>query len=876
MDLFETLGPVVATPMMQQYLSIKQAYNEHLLFYRMGDFYELFLEDAKVAAQVLDIALTKRGKLNNEDIAMCGVPAHASDVYLAKLIAAGYKVAICEQMETPEAARKRGSQAVVRREVTRIITPGTILEDNLLDARSNNYLCAVAIQGEGAEIKMAIAWVDISTGQFAVAPSSILALPFDFARLEPREVIISQKAIQNPEINNAARQYRSALTIYANQAFETARAEQRLKSFFKVLNLQGLGSFSNLEVSAAGALLEYLEYTQKAQLPRLAKPKKLNSHNFMLISAATRRNLELDHDSSGSRQNSLRSILDATVTATGSRLLASCLMAPLRDVSAIGRRLDNVESLVHNSDCRSQLRDILRSFPDIERALSRVFAGRGGPRDLGIIRDGLTTAVAIADKLYAYQTQLSAELHQILPQLGVLGDLRETLVLALQDEIGWHVRDGGFIRPGFSPQLDLLRNAQGTAQDKILALQSQYRADTDIIGLKIARNNVIGYYVEVTTVQAKKVIHEKFVHKQTLGNAVRYVTQELVQIEQSLLHSSTQGIELEKTIFQELCIAVASGAELLSILAQSIACLDMSTALAHIAVEYQYVRPIIDDSRHFEVVGGRHPVVEHKIKEEFIGNACTLNDMQNIWLITGPNMAGKSTFLRQNALIVVMAQLGSFVPATSARIGIVDKLFSRVGAGDDISRGQSTFMVEMVETAAILNNATPRSFIILDEIGRGTATYDGLAIAWAVIESIQQNLGCRTLFATHYHELTALEGHLPLVACYTMSVQEWNGEVVFLHAIIAGKAARSYGIHVAGLAGIPQNVLERAKTILADLEQGAVQVAVTPVPAESLTNNILANNDNQQVISMLQEVEPEQLTPRTALDLIYQLKDMIS
>ncbi|MBS0236558.1 MAG: DNA mismatch repair protein MutS [Proteobacteria bacterium] len=873
MNLLESTQQTAAvTPMMRQYLSIKEAYPELLLFYRMGDFYELFFNDAKIAAEALDITLTKRGKHGDADIPMCGVPVHSSETYLARLINAGHRVAICEQMETPEEARKRGSQAVVQRDVVRIITPGTLLEQNLLDARSHNNLCAIAVEKE----EMAFAWVDISTGYFGLCHGSIKDLDSDMVRIEPKELIISERAIGTQSIYSALGDYIKVSTVRSHLAFEKNRAEQRLLNFFKISTLAGLGDFTKLEISAAGALLEYLEYTQKSALPRLTKPKRLAHSTFMQISSSTRRNLELDHDVHGNRNNSLRNVIDRTVTACGSRLLSSFLLSPLTGSYAINRRLEKVECFFVNEQCTVALQLGLAAFPDIERALSRIAAKTASPIELALIREGIRACHDIFDAIEPHKNSLTPFLQALLPSLIKCKELFKVLSDALKTDVTPNVRESYSIKDGYNSELDRLRNATGFSQRKIEELQLQYRQKTEIPSLKISRNNVIGYYIELTPTQAKKSLPEYFTHKQTLGSSVRYITADLLEVERELLYSAAQSFELEREIFNSLCAMVVEEAEFVHALATTVAQFDVYSSLARLARENDYVKPFIDDSHIFNIKDGRHPIVERSVAAHFIPNSCQLDDNKKIWLMTGPNMAGKSTFLRQNALIAIMAHIGSFVPATAAHIGVIDKLFSRVGAGDDISRGQSTFMIEMVETAGVVNNATPRSFVILDEIGRGTATYDGLAIANAVIEHIHQKIGCRTLFATHYHELTALENTLKELGCYTLAVNESDGNVSFLHQVIPGKAQRSYGIHVASLAGMPQLLIDRAVYILQGLENGiSMPHSGVKGSAAAISPMSGAHNDNREALNILSQTQPEAISPKQALDLIFKIKEMM-
>lgn len=862
-DLFSEANAGKLTPMMQQYLQIKEEHKDYLLFYRMGDFYELFFDDAEIASQVLDIVLTKRGKHQDQDIPMCGVPAHSSEHYLNKLIIAGYKVAVCEQLERPEEAKKRGYKSVVRREVTRIITSGTLVEEHLLESRRANFLAAIsALDG-----KFAVAWIEITTGAFFVTLSSQATLAIDLARLLPKEIIIADKLYREPKIANLLVESQRIITTRAAIVFDQSRCHNRLLHFFNLKSLDGLGAFMPAEISAAGALVEYLEHTHKSNLPRLNKPKKMSSSHFMAIDASTRRNLEIDSSISGNKKASLISVIDYTKTSVGSRLLALHISSPLCNPEIINRRLDSVEFFVNNSELRKQIRIILSAFPDIERALSRIFIRKGSPRDLAMLREGMALALHISETLAFSGIELPQLLRMNLKQIGNFADVFDTLATALMQEVPQQLKEGSFIKTGYEPKLDALYNIKLNSNERTEALRDKYRIATGIINLKISVNNVIGYFIDITPGQANKIKDDHlFTHKQTLGSSVRYTSQELKALEEDILSCDQRITQMEQEIFAALCDKVIGIAEHLSQTAQGVASIDVASSLAELACDMNYCRARVDDSVNFCVEGGRHPIVEQSLKDKFIANTCHFSANEYLWLVTGPNMAGKSTFLRQNALICILAQAGSFVPASSAHIGVVDKLFSRIGAGDDISRGQSTFMVEMVETATILNNATQRSLVILDEIGRGTATYDGLSIAWAVIENLHNAVKCRTLFATHYHELTDLEAALPALACYTVEIKEWDGKVIFMHKIIPGKADRSYGIHVAELAGLPNAVTIRASELLTVL-QAKEKASITVMQPASNENTAQA-----LVMTTINNIDIDHLTPRDAFDIIYKIK----
>jgi DNA mismatch repair protein MutS len=866
--------PGDASPLMAQYLAVKRAHPDHLLFYRMGDFYELFFEDAAKASAALAIALTKRGRHDGEDIPMCGVPVHAAEGYLAKLIRQGFKVAVCEQLEDPTEAKKRGSKSVVRRDVVRIVTPGTLTEEALLDARSNNFLAAIGDAG-GA---LGLAWVDISTGDLAAQPVSAAGLPAALARLSPSEILLPDRLFQRAELAQLLAEHRPQLSPLPAARFDSDSARRRLEAVFAVKTLDGFASFARAETAALGALLDYLQTTQLGRLPRLSPPRRLASGALMEIDAPTRRNLELLRTLSGERQGSLLATIDRTVSAGGARRLADWLAAPLTDPAAIEARLDMVTALIEEPRLREDLRDRLKRAPDIERSLSRLVLGRGGPRDLAALGAGLNAAGAMRQRLEK-SSDLPAGLLRAGEELGEHGALVRELSQALAPELPASVRDGGFIAPGYSPALDELRALRDESRRLILALEQRYRAETSILSLKIRHNNVLGYYVETTAVHLERLAQNAgFIHRQTMANATRFTTLELGELEQRIATAAEKALALELELFAELVARVAGVAEAIARAAAALALLDVVVGLAELAVESDYCRPRVDDSSAFEIEGGRHPVVEAALKAQqaggFVANDCDLGPAQRVWLVTGPNMAGKSTFLRQNALIAVLAQIGSYVPARAAHIGIVDRLFSRVGAADDLARGRSTFMVEMVETAAILNQASPASLVILDEIGRGTATFDGLSIAWATLEHLHEVNRCRALFATHYHELVALAARLPGLSPHAMRVKEWQGSVVFLHEVAPGAADRSYGIHVAKLAGLPEAAVARAEQVLATLEKGEQASALTrladDLPLFAATPRTARKPSAAE--EALAALDPDRLSPREALEELYRLR----
>lgn len=896
-------GDMAVTPMMAQFLEIKAAHPGAILFYRMGDFYEMFFDDAVKASQTLDIALTKRGKHLGDDIPMCGVPVHSHESYLTRLIRAGHKVAICEQIEDPAEAKKRGSKSVVKRAVQRIVTPGTITEDTLLDARSHNYLCAVA----SAQADLGLAWIDMSTGDFQTQPISAAALSAALARIDAGELLCPDRLLETPELYETFADWKDCLTPLPSARFDSANGEKRLKDLFHVGTLAGFGTFSRAELAAAGALVDYVELTQKGKVPRLAPPCVLSAGAVMGIDAATRRNLELTRTMTGERRGALLDVIDRTLTGAGARLLAARLSAPLTDPGAIAERLDAVEFFHDDARLTDDLRAALAQVPDVARALSRISLGRGGPRDLAAVRDGLIQASALRDLLQGARGLAPKAVVEAMTDLGEHGPLTDRLGRALADDLPMLARDGGFIRPGYAPALDEHRQLRDDSRKLIAGLQARYAEETGIAALKIKHNNVLGYFIEVAAKQADRIKTGKtddgadspFIHRQTMASAMRFSTVELADLESRIAKAADRALALELELFQDLVNEVTGRAREIALAADALARLDVASALGALALERRYVRPLVDGSKTFRIEGGRHPVVEAALAQQgdgaFVANDCDLTPADEaggdpgdgqggrLWVLTGPNMAGKSTFLRQNALIAILAQMGAFVPAASAHIGAVDQLFSRVGAADDLARGRSTFMVEMVETAAILNQAGPKALVILDEIGRGTATYDGLSIAWAVVEHLHDVNACRGLFATHYHELTQLAGRLSELAPHSMRVKEWQGDVVFLHEVAPGTADRSYGIHVGQLAGLPAAVTARAEQVLEKLEAGdgsprAADLAddlplFSAQPARPAGSKAVPRGPSP-LDDAVSTLNPDEMTPKQALDFLYNLKSL--
>ncbi|MHA6264289.1 DNA mismatch repair protein MutS [Arenibacterium sp. CAU 1754] len=873
--------------MMAQYLEIKDAHKDALLFYRMGDFYEMFFDDAVAAAEALDIALTKRGKHNDQDIPMCGVPVHAAEGYLLTLIRKGFRVAVCEQMESPAEAKKRGYKSVVKRDVVRLVTPGTLTEDALLEARRHNFLAAFAQVRD----RSSLAWADISTGSFHVMVLPKVRLGPELARLAPSELIVSEGQDDPPF--DLADDLKIALTPLGRSSFDSTAAEKRLCDLFSVATLDAFGTFERAEVSAMGALIDYLEITQKGKLPLLQTPVRDAEDRVVQIDAATRRNLELTKSLSGGRDGSLLSVVDRTVTPGGARLLEQRLSSPSRSLTVIQARQAAVEFAVDQTRIAADLREALRKTPDLDRALSRLSLDRGGPRDLVAIRTGLEQAQAIRD--ICAKVEAPELIRASLDDLIGFDDLIALLDAALVADPPLLVRDGGFIANGYDADLDEACALRDEGRSVIAGMQHGYAEHTGVSSLKIKHNNVLGYFIETTATHADKMLSaplsETYIHRQTTANQVRFTTVELSDLESRILNAGNRAVEIEKRLYEALKGSVLAEAARIHTAARALSEIDLATGLADLAKGEDWCKPDVDDSRSFAITGGRHPVVERALRQQggsgFVANDCDLSAETGaaIWLLTGPNMAGKSTFLRQNALIALLAQIGSYVPADSAHIGIVSQLFSRVGASDDLARGRSTFMVEMVETAAILNQADDRALVILDEIGRGTATYDGLSIAWATLEHLHETNKSRALFATHYHEMTALAGKLDGVENATVAVKEWEGDVIFLHEVRRGAADRSYGVQVAQLAGLPKSVVARARVVLDALEKGEREggakqkaliddlplfsAAQPPAPAP-------APSKISEVETLLSDIHPDELTPREALDVLYKLKEATS
>ncbi len=869
------------TPMMAQYMQIKSENADSLLFYRMGDFYEMFFDDALIASNTLDIALTKRGKAHGEDIPMCGVPVHSADSYLARLIKSGYRVAICEQTETPEEAKKRGYKAVVKRKVVRIITPGTITEDTLLNARENSYLACIAwVKGT-----YAIAYADISTGDFCVTDVDNQNIDTILSQISPKEILLPEKLQMQKDLFHVWASYPSHITPLVNTRFDIANTTQTLLNFYRVSVLDGMGTFGDSHVVASGVLLDYITTTQVDTLPHMKPLRLLQKSAHMVIDAVTRTSLELTQSLQGGKSQTVLSSIDRTVSGGGARLLHQWLSSPLMDISAITDRLDSIEIAIKNPDPITKIGKILSQTPDIERSINRLSVGRGMPRDINAIKIAVSYTTQIKMLL---NTMPTAIFNQCISDFGSHDVLLEKLARAMRQDPSANIRDGGVIASGFHAGLDKARKLRDETRRVIAQLESKYRKQTGIETLKIKHNHMLQYYIEITARHSEKIPVDLFIHRQTMKGALRYTTAELVDLSKEILNAKDQALAFELEIFESLVADILSNAAAIYKVAMAYATVDVVLGLAEIAQKEKWTRPHIDTSCDFIVQGGRHPVVEQSLKADdgktFVANDCVLDTEQKIWLLTGPNMAGKSTFLRQNAVIAILAQMGAFVPAKTCKIGLIDRVFSRVGAQDDLARGRSTFMVEMVETATILNQATDRSLVVLDEIGRGTSTYDGVSLAWASVEHLAKVNLCRGLFATHYHELNAICDTIDSVRPYTMAVKEWEGEVIFLHTVIAGSAKGSYGVFVAKLAGLPAPVITRAEQVLSVLEHGKViddldikNQKTDALSALPLFDQILQStpaHKPSEIDTYIQNLAVDDISPKDALDILYHLKSL--
>ncbi len=870
------------TPFMAQYLAAKAEHPDALLFFRMGDFYELFFEDAERASVAVGITLTKRGQHGGEPIPMAGVPWHQAENYLSKLIRAGHKVAVCEQLEDPAEAKKRGAKSIVHRGVVRVVTPGTLTEEGLLDARSANRLAAIAFSSDSA----AIAWADVSTGAFETRSLKHHEAEEEIAALSPAELLVTDADAQH--VNEAARITGAALTVRPGVNADANAAARRIKAAFEVAALDAFGDFTNVELSAMGLLLDYIELTQAGAAPRLMPPRRNAERAFMAIDAATRAALEIERSVRGGREGSLLACVDRTVTSAGGRMLAERVSRPLTDVAAINARLDAVQFFLDARDRRDGVREELRAAGDLARALTRLALGRGGPRDLANLRDGLTAGDRAAARCLGLSTEAPAEITRACAALALSAHaqsaaLSQTLARALSPDLPLLARDGGFIATGYDATLDESRALRDDSRKVIAALQASYAEETGISGLKLKHNNVLGYHIDATTKQAEALmsppLNARFIHRQTNAGSIRFTTTELAELDAKISRAGEATLARELALFKDLAARAAAIEAPIRAAAEALASLDVAAGLAEWAEQTQATRPEIDETSALLAEGARHPVVEEGVRRD--GNGFTPNDARldaegksgpRLMVVTGPNMAGKSTYLRQIALLSILAQAGAYVPARKLRLGIVDRVFARVGASDDLARGRSTFMTEMVETAAILNQAGSRALVVLDEIGRGTATFDGLAIAWAVAEHLHEANKCRAVFATHYHELTRLADKLEAGANAHLRAKEWKGDLVFLHEVAPGAADRSYGIQVAKLAGLPKSAVERAKVVLQRLEASGGSTRMEIADELPLFAQVMEEHAPSALEAALTDINPDHLSPKEALELLYKLK----
>jgi len=861
------------TPMMEQYLTIKNKHKDALLFYRMGDFYELFFEDAIAASKALDITLTKRGKTNGMDIPMCGVPFHSADNYLPKLIKKGFNVAVCEQTETIEEAKSNLKKGPLKREVVRIISPGTLTEDNLLDRNANNFLGAISdLNGS-----ISISWVDVSTGCFKSRNlqkenNQKQLLTNLLLRMNFSEILVSDAM----ELNIISEEWHSIIKKQSSSLFHYSSCLQQICSYFSIMSLEGIGKFSDGEVIASGVLLSYLKLTQCGKLPILSMIKNESENNFLEIDYFTQKSLEILSNLSGETKGSLITSLDETKTAGGARLLKQRITEPFYKVVEIEKRYNLINWFLNNDIDIFKLQNNLENIPDIERSLSRISLLRGSPKDLSVLCNGLLNVKEIYEIIILFKDRLNQSplLNNILNQISVDYSLFEDIKNSLKKDLPLSTKEGGFIRDGYDDNLDKLRNLRNNELEEITKLQNKYSDLTNVNSLKIKYNRMLGYHIEVRAVH-DKALRDKdiFIHRQTTAQTSRFTTIELNEAENQLINSYDKSISIEMDIFKNFTNQIINEGKKILDIASAISELDIGIMVVKQSKDRDYVCPKILENKTLEIIEGRHPVVETQMKlseNSFISNDCILNKDDFLWLITGPNMAGKSTYLRQNALIVIMAQAGLFVPAKEANIGVFDKIFSRVGASDDLAKGQSTFMIEMIETSLILNTASEKSLVILDEIGRGTATFDGLAIAWSVLDYLHNKIKPRTLFATHYHELTSLKEDLNHLSCHKMSIKEWNNSIIFMHKIIEGEADKSYGIHVAQLAGLPFEVIKKATQLLSKLENKKDNSYLKK--SDNLDGNYSNINESQSFFKEFDNINVDNISPREALDILYKLK----
>ncbi len=888
---------VSLTPLMEQYFAVKNSYKDCLLFFRLGDFYELFFEDAEKASKELNIVLTKRGKKSNgDDIPMCGIPYHASESYIGKLVKSGFKIAICEQIESPLDAKKRGNNAIVKRDVIRIVTPGTLTEDSFLQTDENNYLLSVYKNLDLLNSNWIVSWVDISTSEFYVRDfDNTINFESFVNQLNPSEIIVSDDLFINKSFLNIKNNFLKKITPRPSFVYQfDLNTKQYISSFLKINDLNSLFDYSNDELICIKSLIDYIKLTNKCDTIVFKSLQKESSNEELFMDEFTFKSLEIispfNVNNDWAKHYTIFDVVKETCSNVGTRLLKNMIMRPVTNIEIINNRLDAIEFFIKNQNIISDLRMLLKGIPDIQRILSRISFNRSGPRDLYLVLNYIN----ILPKIKSVLSNVISDTNVCNIISSIIGRIDTEKYNFVENELSKSLkssnlpilaRDGGFIKSGYDLTLDEYNLLVSDVSNVILSLQSEYAKELNTSKLKIKHNNILGYFIELPLKSGDIITIDKtkFIHRQTTTNVIRYTTLKLSELDSKILNAQDKCKSIELEIFNKLCNLILSVSDDLINSANAIANLDVFSSFAMLSVRENYVRPIIDNSLAFEIIGGRHPVVEKNMKlkkfASFIDNDCILENDNNgnssLWLVTGPNMAGKSTFLRQNAIIAMLAHSGFYVPATSAHIGVIDKLFSRVGASDSLATGQSTFMIEMVETASILNKATQKSFVILDEIGRGTSTFDGMSIAYGVVEYLCEKIKCRGLFATHYHELTTISRTYKNITCHSMQVKEWSDEIVFLYKIALGVAKRSYGIAVAKLAGIPKEVIEKAKLILSNLEQSNYQ------SDNDLFNNIENNNcvdykeDYQNLIRILNDINPDLITPKEALEKLYSIKNLL-
>lgn len=869
------------TPMFQQFLELKVENEDCLLFFRMGDFYELFFDDAVIASKELDIALTSRGKYDGKPVPMCGVPFHAYMPYLEKLTKKKYKIAICEQVETPEQAKIRGgSKALVKREVVRIVTPGTLTEEVLLDASINNFLLSIYNDIDN----IGLSWLDISTGEIFTQSTNRNNLFSIVAKIKPNEILVSNYLEENDFLDSLKKNIDCTITPTLANKLNSKKAEKLICMHYGIKSLNSFGKFNSEEVLACWFLLDYVSMTQKRKLPTISFPRSIKSDSSMMIDASTRKSLEINQNMSGSLKGSLIGSINMTLTAVGARRLDKDLSSPLTNINEINARLDMIEYFKDEEKLRKETREILKSSADVDRAKARISLSRGGPRDLKSIYLGINSAQRLGGviKNNSNTKKPPQSMKELLISLKKCDVLCSTLKKALSENLPILLRDGGFIKSGYSEKLDNIRSYRDKSRTHILNLEALERKKTKINSLKIKYNNATGYFFEVTQLQKDKLLKcdeaERFIPRQSLKGVARFTSEELSNLSESIINAANEAIEIEISIFEDIKNTIIENSQELAELSYSISRIDVASSLAELSSINNFVRPNILEDQTLNIVGGRHPSVELAMiknrEGQFHSNNCLLKVDDIIWLITGPNMAGKSTFLRQNAIICILAQAGAYVPADKADIGIIDSLYSRVGSSDDLASGRSTFMVEMLETAAILNQASSKSLVIMDEVGRGTSTYDGLSIAWSILEHLHDKTQCRTLFATHYHELSNLSKTLSKMSCHTMKVKEWEDKVIFLYTVIEGIAKGSYGIHVASLAGVPKEVLKRAKNILETFENKKLNGV--DEKNKNVIKNASISKDVINLINDINSIDLDSISPKEALDKLYLYSNIIN